>query len=79
MLLTYKECSAEDFDAAMSEKDTDVKNISDSHLYILFTKFKADALNCFKTGTNYANRFAASENKANLYKTELLNRGIIVS
>ena len=76
-MLNYKECSIEDFNAAMQQKDANVQSISDSHLYILYTKFKADASRCFYAGTSYAAGLGhSSENKASVYKTELQRRGI---
>lgn len=76
-MLNYKECDINDFNEAMKNKDMDVKNISDTHLYILYTKFKADALACFYAGTSYARGLGIeSENQAKIYKEELQNRGI---
>lgn len=78
-MLNYKECSIEDFNAAMKEQNNDVKSISDTSLYILYTKFKADASTCFRVGTSYASDLAiSSENRAKAYKEELKNRGIDV-
>ena len=63
----------------MNEKDMDVTNISNEHLYILYTKFKADASICFAAGTSYASDISRqSENKANLYKEELKKRDIFI-
>ena len=78
-MLNYKECSIEDFNDAMSRKNTDVKEISNEYLYILYTKFKADASVCFYAGTSYGSSLGrSSEQKAKIYKDELLNRGINV-
>ncbi|MGN0656952.1 MAG: hypothetical protein ACI4KR_09165 [Ruminiclostridium sp.] len=78
-MLNYKECSIEAFNAAMKEQNNDVKNISDANLYILYTKFKADALTCFRVGTSYSSDLGiSSENRAKAYKVELQNRGIDV-
>lgn len=78
-MLNYKECSIEDFNEAMSRKNTDVKEISNDYLYILYTKFKADASVCFHAGTSYGRGLGiSSEQKAKMYKDELLNRGINV-
>lgn len=75
-MLNYKECSIEEFNAAMKEKDNDVRNISDSHLYILYTKFKADSIHCAYVKTSYASGLSVgSSQRANTYKTELLRRG----
>ena len=75
-MLNYKECSIEEFNAAMKEKDSDVRLISDSHLYILYTKFKADAIQCAYAGTSYSSGLSiSSSQRANTYKTELLRRG----
>lgn len=78
-MLNYKECNINDFNEAMQNKDMDVKNISNTHLYILYTKFKADASACFYAGTSYASNLGRrSENRAKVYKEELQNRGINV-
>ena len=78
-MLNYRDCSIEDFNKAMEEKNTDVKDISNEHLYILYTKFKADASTCFRARTSYASGLGrSSENQANLYKEELNRRGINV-
>lgn len=53
-MLDYRECSIEDFNKAMENKNEDVKTLSNEHLYILYTKFKADASDCFQVGTSYA-------------------------
>lgn len=79
-MLDYKECSIEAFNAAMKEKNKDIKNISDTNLYILYTKFKADALTCFHARTSYASDLGvSSENQAETYKKELQSRGINVA
>lgn len=76
-MLNYKECSIDDFNLAMSQKNADVKTISDVHLYILYTKFKADDLHCCYAGTSYAAGLGiSSRNKANVFKSELQRRGI---
>lgn len=75
-MLNYKGCSIEEFNAAMKEKDSDVQGISDSHLYILYTKFNADAVQCAYAGTSYSSGLSiSSSQRANTYKTELLRRG----
>lgn len=78
-MLNYRECDINDFNEAIKNKDMDVKNISNTHLYILYTKFKADALACFYAGTSYARYLEGlSEDRAKVYKEELQNRGINV-
>lgn len=78
-MLNYKECSIEDFNKAMENKDTNVKELSNEYLYILYTKFSADASVCFWAGTPYAMSISRkSENRVNIYKEELKNRGINV-
>lgn len=75
-MLNYKECSIEEFNAAMKEKDNDVQSISDSRLYILYTKFNADALQCAYARTSYSSGLSiSSRQRANTYKAELLRRG----
>lgn len=76
-MLDYKNCSIEDFIKAMSQKNEDLKHISSEYLYILYTKFKADAIACGRAGTSYASGLRIDSNKrADLYKEELLRRGI---
>lgn len=76
-MLNYKECSIEDFNKAMKSKNEDVKTLSNEYLYILYTKFKADASACFQAGTSYAMSLSrSSKNTANVYKEELQHRGI---
>lgn len=76
-MLNYKDCDIKDFNAAMAQKNNDVKTISDAHLYILWTKFKADARTCFRAGTSYSNGVGIdSENRAMVYEEELKRRGV---
>jgi len=76
-MLDYKECSIEDFERAMSQKNADVETLSDEYLYILYTKFMADAKQCFYAGTLYSRGLGYdSERQAKLYKSELQKRGI---
>ena len=76
-MLNYKECDIKDFEKAMELKNTDIKTISTEHLYILYTKFKADAYTCYYQGGSYANNIGDRSNKkAEAYKIELNNRGI---
>ena len=78
-MLNYKECHIDDFTKAMEQKNADVKTISNEYLYILYTKFMADARQCFYAGTMYARGIGyKSENQAEIYKKELLNRGVIL-
>lgn len=78
-MLDYKDCDIEEFNMVMKEKDNDVQSISDSHLYILYTKFKADAIHCAYAKTSYASGLSiSSSQRANTYKTELLRRGVNV-
>lgn len=78
-MLNYKECHIDDFTKAMEQKNADVKTISNEYLYILYTKFMADARQCFYAGTSYASGIGhKSEKQAEVYKTELQNRGIDV-
>ena len=77
-MLNYKDCDIKDFNAAMAQKNDDVKTISDTHLYILWTKFKADARACFYAGTYYSRDIGfASENMAKTYEEELKRRNCI--
>jgi hypothetical protein len=72
----YKECRKDVFDEAMKQKDEDVSRISDENLYILYTKFRADARQAFSFGSTYASGIGRqSQRKADAYKAELLRRG----
>lgn len=76
-MLNYKECSIEDFNKAMESKNEDVKTLSNEYLYILYTKFKADASACFQAGTSYTMILSRrSKDRVNTYKEELQHRGI---
>ena len=75
-MLNYKECSKDAFDRAMKQKGEDVSKISDEDLYILYTKFMADARQAFSFGSTYASGIGRqSQRKADAYKAELLRRG----
>ena len=77
-MLNYKDCDIKDFNAAMAQKNDDVKTISDAHLYILWTKFKADARACFYAGTSYSRGIGTdSDNRAKVYEEELKRRNCI--
>ena len=79
-MLTYKECNPDEFNRAMSEKDTDVKFISTEHLYILYTKFKNDALNLFSHGSSYAMSLGGkSQSRMKTYEAELIQRGVDIA
>lgn len=78
-MLDYKECSIEEFEAAMQQKNADVSAISSERLFILYTKFKADACACSRARTSYAYGIGIdSSRKANSYKEELQRRGFII-
>lgn len=77
-MLNYKECSIEDFNNAMKNKDADIESVSSEHLYILYTKFKSDAEQCLYVGKTYSIGIGkSSENRAKIYKNELLRRGLM--
>lgn len=77
-MLDYKECSLAEFEAAMQQKNADISTISSEHLFILYTKFKADACACGRARTSYAYGVGLdSSRKANAYKEELQRRGFI--
>ena len=79
VLLDYKECSLEDFKSAMCLKDADVSEIATPYLYVLYTKFKADAYICSRAQTSYAYGVGLdSSRKANAYKEELQKRGVMI-
>lgn len=76
-MLNYKECHIDDFKKAMEQKNADVKTISSEYLYILYTKFMADARQCFYAGTTHESGIGhKSEKRAEAYKNELQSRGI---
>ena len=78
VLLDYKECSIEDFESAMRQKNADISAMSNETLFILYTKFKADAQTCSRTRTSYAYGVGLdSSRKANAYKEELQRRGLM--
>lgn len=71
----YKNCDLADFMQAMSQKDDNVETISTEYLYILYTKFMADADQCAYTGTPYAHGLSISSKKqAEKYKAEIMKR-----
>lgn len=78
----YKECSDEEFEAAMAEKDKTVTEISDEHLYILFTKYRADVnqllINtAFSRDNSYSNSILdKTKEKRDAYFAELSQRNI---
>lgn len=62
-MLNYMNCSVRMYNTAMSFEDKDVSEISDEHLYILYTKFLHDSLCVIK--------------RVEKYGAELERRGII--
>lgn len=79
VMLNYKECDIKDFESAMKQKNADIKTISNEHLYILYTKFKADATACAYAGTSYASGLSIdSKNQAQRYADELKSRNISI-
>ena len=78
-MLSYRECNIDDFNNALKQKHDDVKTISDEYLYILYTKFEADARQCSGVHSSYATGLNISSKKqAKIYKEELLKRGISI-
>lgn len=76
-MLDYKRCDIADFESAMAQKDENVKNISTEHLYILYTKFMADACAYSSVGTFYPMGLGISSKKrAQTYLEELKARGV---
>ena len=79
VLLDYKECPLDDFQSAMSLKDSDIAKIANPYLYILYTKFQADARTCSRARTSYAYGVGLdSSHKADAYKEELQKRGFMI-
>lgn len=79
-MINYKECSIEDFNNAIKSKDADIKTLSNEYLYILYTKFEADAFACYQAGTLYSMEISRkSKEDAGKYKEELQKRGFNVS
>lgn len=71
----YKNCDLDDFKQAMSQKNDDVETISTEYLYILYTKFMADANQCAYAGTSYTYGLSISSKKqAEKYKAEIMKR-----
>ena len=71
----YKNCDADDFKRAMSQKDDAVETISTKYLYILYTKFMADANQCAYAGTSHTYGLSISSKKqAKKYKAEIMKR-----
>ena len=71
----YKECNIKDFESAMRKKDDDVKTLTNEELYILATKFEADAWQLAYAGTSYSNSLRTrSEIRAKSYRDELDRR-----
>ena len=78
-MLDYKECSLAEFETAMQQKNADISTISSEHLFILYTKFKADARVCSRARTSYAYGVGLdSSRKADAYKEELQRRGFVI-
>lgn len=74
-LTNYKNCHIDDFKAAMKLKNADPKTIPTKYLYILYTKYKADAFQCYKAQTFYGNNIAKkSEDHAESFRKELISR-----
>lgn len=74
-LANYKDCHIDDFKAAIKLKNADPKTISTEYLYILYTKYKADAFQCYRAQTSYGNDIAKkSEDHAELFRKELISR-----
>ena len=44
IMLDYRKCSEESYKRAMASKDKDIRRIPREYLYILYTKYKADAV-----------------------------------
>ena len=77
-MLNYRDCSIEDFHAAMQQKNADPSTISDEDLYILYTKFKADARHAAYTAGSYAMGISiSSKQRAEVFKQELHKRGLL--
>ena len=43
-MLDYRKCTEESYKRAMASKDKDIRRIPREYLYILYTKYKADAV-----------------------------------
>lgn len=71
----YKECSDAEFKNAMAKKDADVETLTNQELYILKTKFYADAAQCRNGSSSYAMGLSiSSSNRAKRYDDELRAR-----
>lgn len=68
-MLDYRNCTPETFNYAMSKKDADVSTLPMNILYILYTKFKSDAIHLSDK------RLAAdAKRRKNMYWDELYKR-----
>lgn len=82
----FKECSDEDYETAISMKDCEIEDIPDDYLYILYTKFVSD-INTIRVCSGGFSRhqfssyqygiMKSTEHYRDLYKEELVKRGLI--
>lgn len=77
MLNDYKQCTDAEFETALNMWKSEVKEIPDIYLYILYTKFDADA-NALSGISSYATGLSIdSRKKSEAYKRELIRRGLL--
>lgn len=70
-MLDARNCTEKAFNYAMNKADADVRTIPTNTLYILYTKYKADAVHLRKIDRNMASE--AKERKK-MYWNELVRR-----
>lgn len=77
-MLTYTDCSIEEFNAAMKKKDNPVTELSDRELCILFTKYRAD-LSAISNITDYSYSIEyKTKEKMQKYGEELKKRKFLI-
>ena len=70
-MLDAQNCTKEAFNYAMNKSDDDVTTIPTNTLYILYTKYKSDAVRLKSTDRNMA---ADAKKKIAVYWNELVRR-----
>lgn len=77
-MLTYTDCSIEEFNATMAKKNNPVTELNDRELCILFTKYRAD-LSSISNISGYS-RFIEYKTKEKMqkYAEELKKRKFLI-
>lgn len=53
-MVTYQDCSIEEFNETMKKRDMNVEDLTDRELCILFTKYRADFSSIYHSAEEYA-------------------------